>query len=94
MVTVEAFEAEVQRQQLDLAALRGKLAVCQELLDPAQAEAEGVRQSLEALSEAIAKLQEVNDYQLQSIAELASNRAHRCGSHAPDGGLLVLQSAL
>jgi len=60
----------VQRQQLDLAALRGKLAVCQELLDPAQAEAEGVRQSLEALSEAIAKLQEVNDYQLQSIAEL------------------------
>ena len=67
---VEAFEAEVQHQHRDLAGLQGKLAVCQELLDPAQAGADGVRQALEAVSEAVTKLQEVNDYQLQSIAEL------------------------
>lgn len=67
---VEAFEAEVQHQHRDLAGLQGKLAVCQELLDPAQASADGVRQALVALSEAVTKLQEVNDYQLQSIAEL------------------------
>jgi len=67
---VEAFEAEVQHQHRDLAGLQGKLAVCQELLDPAQAGADGVRQALESLSEAVTKLQEVNDSQLQSIAEL------------------------
>ena len=67
---VEAFEAELQRQQIDLACLRGKLAVCQELLDPAQTGADGVRQSLDELSAATIKLQEVNDSQLQSITEL------------------------
>ena len=67
---VEAFEIQVQQQQMDLAGLRGKLAVCDELLDPAQTGVDGIHQSLESLSAAIAKLQEVNDYQLQSIADL------------------------
>ena len=67
---VEAFEAEVQQQQMDLAALHGKLMICQELLDPAQIGIDSIRQSLDDLSTAVVKLQEVNDYQLQSIAEL------------------------
>ncbi|MBD1916769.1 MULTISPECIES: pilus motility taxis protein HmpF [Cyanophyceae] len=67
---VEAFEADLRRQQQDLAGLMGKLAVCEELLNPAQESVNGLRQSLENLTGAVTKLQEVNDYQLQAIAEL------------------------
>jgi chromosome segregation ATPase len=67
---VEAFEAGLRQQQQDLAGLLGKLAVCEELLNPAQESVNGLRQSLENLAGAVTKLQEVNDYQLQAIAEL------------------------
>ncbi|MEA5449772.1 pilus motility taxis protein HmpF [Leptolyngbya sp. CCNP1308] len=67
---VEAFEAGLRQQQQDLAGLMGKLAVCEELLNPAQESVNGLRQSLENLAGAVTKLQEVNDYQLQAIAEL------------------------
>nr|WP_278003514.1 pilus motility taxis protein HmpF [Nodosilinea sp. TSF1-S3] len=67
---VEAFEADLRRQQQDLAASMGKLAVCEELLNPAQESVNGLRQSLETLAGGVTKLQEVNDYQLQAIAEL------------------------
>ncbi|MBW4485485.1 MAG: pilus motility taxis protein HmpF [Tildeniella torsiva UHER 1998/13D] len=67
---VEAFEAGLRQQQQDLAGLVGKLAVCEELLNPAQESVNGLRQSLENLAGAVTKLQEVNDYQLQAIAEL------------------------
>ncbi|MBD2108896.1 pilus motility taxis protein HmpF [Nodosilinea sp. FACHB-13] len=67
---VEAFEADLRRQQQDLVGLMGKLAVCEELLNPAQESVNGLRQSLENLTGAVTKLQEVNDYQLQAIAEL------------------------
>lgn len=67
---VEAFETDLRRQQQDLAGLMGKLAVCEELLNPAQESVNGLRQSLENLTGAVTKLQEVNDYQLQAIAEL------------------------
>jgi chromosome segregation ATPase len=67
---VEAFETQVQQQRLDLAAMVSKLAVCEELLDPAQAGVGHMGQTLEALAAAITKLQDVNDYQLQTIAEL------------------------
>lgn len=80
---VEGFETQVRQQQMDLSALRGKLTVCEELLDPAQSGAHHLRQSLEGIAAAIAKLQEANDYQLQSIAELrqsvmtVANPAHQ-----------------
>jgi len=80
---VETFEAEVQQQQQELAGLHGKLTICQELLDPAQAGTEGLRASLDDLDAAITKLQDVNDSQLQSIAELrqtvltVANPAHQ-----------------
>lgn len=67
---VETFEAGLRQQQHDLAGLMGKLAVCEELLNPAQESVNGLRQSLENLAGAVTKLQEVNDYQLQAIAEL------------------------
>jgi chromosome segregation ATPase len=67
---VEAFEAQLRQQQQDLAALVGKLNVCDELLNPAQESVNGLRQSLEHLAGGMTKLQEVNDYQLQAIAEL------------------------
>lgn len=67
---VESFEAALQQQQRDLAGLMGKLAVCEELLNPAQESVNGLRQSLDNLASAVTKLQEVNDYQLQAIAEL------------------------
>ena len=67
---VEAFEGQIRQQQQDLAALKGKLAVCEELLNPAQESVNGLRQSLDGLAGGVTKLQEVNDYQLQAIAEL------------------------
>ncbi|WP_017299246.1 pilus motility taxis protein HmpF [Nodosilinea nodulosa] len=67
---VETFEAGLRQQQLDLAGLVGKLAVCEELLNPAQESVNGLRQSIDSLSGGVIKLQEVNDYQLQAIAEL------------------------
>jgi chromosome segregation ATPase len=67
---VEAFETQLQQQRLQLAALEGKLAVCEELLNPAQDSVNGLRQSLDSLGGGVGKLQEVNDYQLQAIAEL------------------------
>lgn len=67
---VEAFEHDLRQRQHDLAALAGKLAVCEELLNPAQESVSGLRQSLDHLADGVTKLQEVNDYQLQAIAEL------------------------
>ncbi|PZO41774.1 MAG: hypothetical protein DCF17_10250 [Shackletoniella antarctica] len=67
---VEAFESGLHQQHRDLAGLLGKLAVCEELLNPAQESGNGLRQSLDDLASAVTKLQEVNDYQLQAIAEL------------------------
>lgn len=67
---VETFESGLHQQQRDLAGLMGKLAVCEELLNPAQESGNGLRQSLDDLASAVTKLQEVNDYQLQAIAEL------------------------
>jgi chromosome segregation ATPase len=67
---VEAFESNLQQQQRDLAGLAGKLAVCEELLNPAQESVNGLKQSLDNLAAGVTKLQEVNDYQLQAIAEL------------------------
>ncbi len=67
---IETFEAELRQRQLDLAALGGKLAVCEELLNPAQDSSNGLRQSLDALNSGVTKIQEFNDYQLQAIAEL------------------------
>ncbi len=67
---VEGFESGLHQQQRDLAGLMGKLAVCEELLNPAQESSNGLRQSLDNLASAVTKLQEVNDYQLQAIAEL------------------------
>ncbi len=67
---VETFESQLRQQQQDLAALKGKLAVCEELLNPAQESVNGLRQSLDVLAGGVTKLQEVNDYQLQAIAEL------------------------
>jgi chromosome segregation ATPase len=67
---VEDAEAHLQGQRLELAADEGKLAVCEEVLNPAQDSANGLRQSLDNLGGAVTKLQEVNDYQLQAIAEL------------------------
>ncbi len=67
---VETFEADLRRQQQDLAGSMGKLAVCDELLNPAQESVNGLRQSLDTLAGGVTKLQEVNDYQLQAIAEL------------------------
>ncbi len=67
---VETFESQIRQQQQDLAALMGKLAVCEELLNPAQDSVNGLRQSLDGLAGGVTKLQEINDYQLQAIAEL------------------------
>jgi chromosome segregation ATPase len=67
---VEGFEDQVRQQQRDLAGLQGKLVICEELLNPAQDSANGLRQSLDRLADGVTKLQEVNDYQLQAIAEL------------------------
>ncbi|TVQ10152.1 MAG: hypothetical protein EA368_08085 [Leptolyngbya sp. DLM2.Bin27] len=67
---VEAFESSLQQQRQDLASLAGKLAVCEELLNPAQESVNGLKQSLDNLAGGVTKLQEVNDYQLQAIAEL------------------------
>ncbi|MBE9159474.1 hypothetical protein IQ265_21955 [Nodosilinea sp. LEGE 06152] len=67
---VEAFESDLRQQQRDLAGVMGKLAVCEELLNPAQESVNGLRQSLDNLAGGVTKLQEVNDYQLQAIAEL------------------------
>ncbi|PSN14377.1 hypothetical protein C7293_11985 [filamentous cyanobacterium CCT1] len=67
---VETFENDLRQQQRDLAGLMGKLAVCEELLNPAQESMNGLRQSMDGLAGGVTKLQEVNDYQLQAIAEL------------------------
>lgn len=67
---IENFETQLQQQQIDLAAINGKLAVCEELLNPTQDSTNGLRQSLEALAGGVAKVQEINDDQLQAIAEL------------------------
>lgn len=67
---IETFEAELRQRQIDLAALGGKLAVSEELLNPAQDSSNSLRQSLDALSTGVTKIQEFNDYQLQAIAEL------------------------
>lgn len=67
---IEQIEAQLQQQQLELAGLVGKLAVCEELLNPTQDSTNGLRQSLEALAGGVARVQEVNDDQLQAIAEL------------------------
>ncbi|WOD37705.1 pilus motility taxis protein HmpF [Nodosilinea sp. E11] len=67
---VESFEADLHQQHRDLAGLMGKVAVCEELINPAQESVNGLRQSLDNLAGAVTKLQEVNDYQLQAIAEL------------------------
>lgn len=67
---IETFEAELSKRQQDLAALTGKLAVCEELLNPAQDSSNGLRQSLETIAAGVTKVQEFNDYQLQAIAEL------------------------
>ncbi|MFH7244535.1 MAG: pilus motility taxis protein HmpF [Spirulina sp.] len=67
---IETFEAELNLRQQELAALTGKLAVCEELLNPAQDSSNGLRQSLESMAAGVTKVQEFNDYQLQAIAEL------------------------
>ncbi len=67
---IEAFEAQLRQQQQDMGSLVGKLAICEELLNPAQESVNGLRLSLENLTGGMTKLQEVNDYQLQAIAEL------------------------
>jgi chromosome segregation ATPase len=67
---IETLEAELRQRQQDLAALTGKLAVCEELLNPAQDSSNGLRQSLDTLAAGVTKIQEFNDYQLQAIAEL------------------------
>ncbi len=77
---VETFETQIRQQQQDLAALRGKLAVCEELLNPAQESVNGLRQSLDGLAGGVTKLQEVNDDQLQAIAELRQT-VDSVGSH-------------
>ncbi|WP_035987140.1 pilus motility taxis protein HmpF [Leptolyngbya sp. KIOST-1] len=73
---VEGFESDLRQQQRDLAGLIGKLAVCEELLNPAQESVNGLRQSLDNLAGGVTKLQEVNDYQLQAIAELRQTVAN------------------
>lgn len=67
---IETDEAALHQRQRDLAALTGKLAVCEDLLNPAQDSSNGLRQSLDALAAGITKIQEFNDYQLQAITEL------------------------
>nr|WP_206069896.1 pilus motility taxis protein HmpF [Nodosilinea sp. P-1105] len=80
---VEAFDHQVRQQQLDLAEVRGKLGVCEDLLNPAQDSVNGMRQSLDRLADGVAKLQEVNDYQLQAIAELRQAVHNTTNSAAP-----------
>ena len=67
---VESFEAQLRQQQYDLASLAGKLMVRDELLSPAQESVMGLRQSLDSLAGAVTRLQDINDYQLQAMAEL------------------------
>jgi chromosome segregation ATPase len=67
---IETFETQLQQQQLSLAGLGGKLEVYQELISPVQEHTRGLEQSLEELTQALAKLQEFNDYHIQAIAEL------------------------
>jgi chromosome segregation ATPase len=67
---VEAFEAQLRQQRVDLATLMGKLTTCEELINPAQEGASGLRQCLDNLARGVAKLQELNDYQIQAVSEL------------------------
>lgn len=67
---VEAFEAQLGQQRVDLATLMGKLATCEELINPAQEGASGLRQCLDSLAKGVVKLQELNDYQIQAVSEL------------------------
>lgn len=67
---VDEFEIQLRKQWTDLATLMGKLATCEELISPAQESAGGLRQCLENLAKGVAKLQELNDYQIQAISEL------------------------
>jgi hypothetical protein len=48
----------------------GKLETCEELIGPAQESASRLRQSLDDLAKGVAKLQELNDYQIQAVLEL------------------------
>ncbi|MFZ4641280.1 MAG: pilus motility taxis protein HmpF [Nodosilinea sp.] len=79
---VEAFEGDLRQQQLTLAGLAGKLEVCQDLISPAKHNASGIGQSLAELTTAVAKLQEFNDYQIQSIAELRQTILSFSENHA------------
>ncbi len=79
---VEAFEGDLRQQQLTLAGLAGKLEVCQDLISPAQHNASGIGQSLAELTTAVAKLQEFNDYQIESIAELRQTILSFSENHA------------
>jgi chromosome segregation ATPase len=67
---IEAFEAQLRQQRVDLAILAGKLGTCEDLISPAQEGASGLRQSLENFAREVAKLQELNDYQIQAVSEL------------------------
>jgi chromosome segregation ATPase len=67
---IDAFEAQLRQQRVDLAILAGKLGTCEDLISPAQEGASGLRQSLENFAREVAKLQELNDYQLQAVSEL------------------------
>ncbi len=67
---IEEFEAQLRQQWVDLATLMGKLETCEELIGPAQESASGLRQCLDNLAKGVAKLQELNDYQIQAVLEL------------------------
>ncbi len=67
---VEELEIQLRQQWADLATLMGKLETCEELIGPAQESASRLRQSLDDLAKGVAKLQELNDYQIQAVLEL------------------------
>jgi len=67
---IKELELNCQAQRTSAAEVRAKVHLYQETLQPIQDRLSGLRSKLEAISEALNKVQETGDYQLQAIAEM------------------------
>ncbi|MBC6472949.1 MAG: hypothetical protein GDA48_09130, partial [Hormoscilla sp. GM102CHS1] len=67
---IKELELNCQAQRTSAAEVRAKVHLYQETLQPIQDRLSGLRSKLEPISEALNKVQETGDYQLQAIAEM------------------------
>ncbi len=67
---IKELELNCQAQRTSAAEVRAKVHLYQETLQPIQDQLNGLRSKLEAIAEALNRVQETGDYQLQAITEM------------------------